>query len=166
MLARLLGDLGVLLVPLLLVLVGSAVAGHRGGRRPAEGQPRARNGFAALAEQHRVGQAGDRAAEQRGEDEEPELEDRVGAGEDADADRAGRVHRGAGGADRGEVDHRQRQADRERGEGRVLVAGVGHRQDHPHEDGGHHHLEQERGPPGVAAALVPEAVLREVARWR
>ena len=59
---------GLLLVPLLLVLVGRAVAGHRGraaraGRRSA---PSRRTGLGAVAEEHRVGEAGDRAAEQRG----------------------------------------------------------------------------------------------------
>ena len=48
-------------------------------------------------------------------------------------------------ADRREVDHRQRQADRGRRQRRVLVAGVGHREDHVEEDRGQDHLE--RGTP-------------------
>ena len=63
-----------------------------------------------------------------------------------------------------EVEHRERQADRERAERDVdLVARVGDGEDDPHEDGGHQQLEQQGGPPGEAGALVAEEVLAHVA---
>ena len=46
--------------------------------------------------------------------------------------------------------------------GRVLAAGVGDGEDHADEERGHQRLEQEGGPPGVAAAGVAEGVLAEV----
>ncbi len=79
------------------------------------------------------------------------LEDRVAAGEQGRTDRAGRVDRGAGGRDRDEVDRGERETDDQRRERRVLVAGVGDREDHEDEDRGQHQLQQEGGPPGVAA---------------
>ena len=150
---------GLLLVPLLLVLVGRAVAGHRGRRGPAEGQPRAGHRVGAVAEDHRVGDARDRSADQRRDDEQPELDDRVASGEDPDADGASRVDRGAGEVDRREVDHREGQADRGGRQGRVLVAGVGDGEDHVDEDRGQDDLDQECRPPRVAGAVVAEAVL-------
>ena len=81
--ARRWGLLRPLLVPLLLVLVGGAVAGHGAGGGPAEAAgPEPATGSAPWPKSSGVGEAGERAAEQRRQDEQPELDDRVGAGEE------------------------------------------------------------------------------------
>ena len=100
------------------------------------------------------------APSERGDDEEPELDDRVGAGEDADADRAGRVDRGAGGAIEAKwiIASARPMASGPSAALTSLRSSVTARMTQ-HEDGGHQHLEQQGGPPGVAGALVAEGVL-------
>src|SRR5690606_36174344 len=75
-----------------LALARCPPTGRGGG---AEGEPAAGHRHAVVAEDEGVGDAGERGAEQRSHDEDPQLHDCVGAGEDADADGARRVHRGA-----------------------------------------------------------------------
>ena len=104
----------------------------RGAGRAAEVQAGAGDRVVAAAEEQRVERGRRRAPPRSGARMNSQswmIASR--AGEQPDADRAGRVDRGAGRGDRGEVDHRERQADRQR----APCAGcslrlVGHGQDH------------------------------------
>ncbi|KAG1259587.1 hypothetical protein G6F65_015275 [Rhizopus arrhizus] len=115
----------------------------------ADGRPQWSAQASAVVADPLVDDAADRAAQQRGDPEQPQLADRTAAGEERHGSGAGRVHRGVGDRDADQVDQGQREADRQRREaGRCLAMGGPH--DHDQEHRSEHHFAQESGCHAVA----------------
>jgi diketogulonate reductase-like aldo/keto reductase len=96
-----------------------------------------------LRVQHPVQARGQGAADQRREDEQPDLAQGGPADDEGGTEAAGRVHRRAGDRDADEMDDGEAQADDDAGDGGVrgLARGA---EDGEDEQGGQHHLGQER----------------------
>src|SRR4051794_38430744 len=82
---------------------GAVRAAVRVAEGSALGRDLERGGLAA-AQEHGVDRAGDEAADDRGQDEQPQLDDRVTSGEQGGADRPGGVHRRVVDRDADQVD--------------------------------------------------------------
>jgi len=92
--------------------------------------------------QHPVQARGQRAADQRRDDEQPHLAQGGPADDEGRAQAAGRVHRGAGDRDPDEMDHGEAQADHNAGGGGIRGL-ARHGEDGEDEQGGHHDLDEE-----------------------
>ena len=106
-------------------------------------------------------QAGERAAEQRSDPEQPELLEGLATDEDSGAEAAGRVHTGAGDVDAEQMNGNQGEADDQSGKaGRGGL--LGGSKDHDQEEEGGDNLVEEGGGQVVSAAVASSpAVLAE-----
>ena len=129
------------------------------GRRPSRPRrpPAAASSVTSGVLNARTSGDGERAADQRRDDEQPDVASALPPANSAGPERAGRVHRRAVERDADQVDGGQREADRQAGEAR-RGRPAGHQQDTATKHEGEQHLEDER--PAHADASAPSCWCR------
>ncbi|MPL92899.1 hypothetical protein SDC9_39023 [bioreactor metagenome] len=96
--------------------------------------------------------SGKRTADQRRDDEEPQLRERRAADEERRPDRTRGVHRNAGDVDADQVDAGEGEADGKAGKARRRT-GAGHAEDHGDEEEGRHRFKDQRSAHRIAAIV-------------